>query len=56
MEPPASKAYFRTFYKGNRSRFLLSIGLLLLTVPQSLVMSWLLGEVLDVIATGQLPC
>ncbi len=54
MEPPASKAYFRTFYKGNRSRFLLSIGLLLLTVPQSLVLSWLLGEVLDVIATGQL--
>jgi len=49
---PAARAYFRAFYRGNRLRCAAAMLLLLLSVPQNLIGSWLLGEVVDVITSG----
>ena len=54
QKTPAAEQYFRSFYQHNRLRYAAALVLLLLTVPQSLVGSWLLGEVIDVIAAGDL--
>ena len=49
---PAARAYSRAFYRGNRLRCAAAMLLLLLSVPQNLIGSWLLGEVVDVITSG----
>ena len=49
---PAARAYFRAFYRGNRLRCAAAMLLLLLSVPQNLIGSWLLGEEVDVITSG----
>ena len=51
---PAARAYFRAFYRGNRLRCAAAMLLLLLSVPQNLIGSWLLGEVIDVVAARDL--
>lgn len=51
---PAAEQYFRSFYQHNRLRFAAAMGLTLLSALDNLVFSWLLGEVIDVIATGDL--
>ena len=52
---PAARQYFRAFYQGNRLRFVLALILITLNFPANLIGSWLLGEVIDVIAAGDLP-
>ncbi len=51
---PAARQYFRAFYQGNRLRFALALLLTAVTFSENLIGSWLLGEVLDVIAAGDL--
>lgn len=51
---PAARPYFRAFYRGNRLLYALTLALLVLVFPQNLVFSWLLGEVIDVVAAGDL--
>ncbi len=51
---PAARQYFRAFYQGNRLRFALALFLILLNFPAALICTWLLGEVIDVIAAGDL--
>ena len=51
---PATQQYFRSFYQGNHLRFALAMGLTVLTFPGNLIGSWLLGEVVDVIAAGDM--
>lgn len=50
----AARPYFQAFYQGNRILFALTIILTLATFPANLVGSWLLGEVIDVIAAGDM--
>lgn len=50
-----AKPYFRAFYQGNRAYFALAVILTLVTFPANLVGSWLLGEVIDIIAARDLP-
>ena len=52
---PAARQYYRAFYRGNRLRFVLALVLITLNFPANLIGSWLLGEVIDVIAAGDLP-
>ena len=52
---PAARQYYRAFYQGNRLRFVLALVLITLNCPANLIGSWLLGEVIDVIAAGDLP-
>ena len=51
---PTAKALFRSLYDRNRLRGAVAYVLLLLIIPFNLALSWLLGEVLDVISTGDL--
>ncbi len=51
---PDTREYIRAFYRKNKLNFIGSLVLLLLTVSTMLVISWLLGEVLDVITAGDL--
>lgn len=46
--------YTRAFYKGNRLNFLGSLVFSMLCVIPTLVFSWLLGEILDIITRGDL--
>lgn len=48
------KSYFHAFYYKNRGQFILALVLVILNFPASLVGSWLLGRVIDVIASGDL--
>lgn len=48
------KSYFHAFYYKNRGQFVLALILVILNFPASLVGSWLLGRVIDVIASGDL--
>ena len=52
---PAARQYYRAFYQGNRLRFVLALVLITLNFPANLIGSWLLGEVIDVVAAGDLP-
>lgn len=52
---PAARQYYRAFYQGNRLRFVLALVLITLNCPANLIGSWLLGEVIDVVAAGDLP-
>lgn len=57
LKPPKKtgiKPYLRAFYQGNRACFILAIVLVVLNFPVSLIGSWLLGEVIDIIAAGDL--
>lgn len=49
-----AKHYFDAFYQGNRTLFILALVLVILNFPVSLVGSWLLGRVIDVITSGDL--
>lgn len=49
-----AKPYFDAFYQGNRTLLILALVLVILNFPVSLVGSWLLGRVIDVITSGDL--
>ena len=51
---PAARQYYRAFYRGNHLRFALALLLTIMTFPENLIGSWLLGEVTDVIAAGDM--
>lgn len=51
---PMVRAYFRAFYRNNRLLYAAALAALILTVPGSLIASWLLGGVLDIIAEKEL--
>ena len=51
---PAAREYLRAFFDHNRARFVAVLALTALDVPSALVGSWLLGEIIDVISTGDL--
>ena len=51
---PAAQPYFRAFYENNRLRYVLALALVVLSFPGALVASWILGEVIDVMTTGDL--
>lgn len=43
----AARPFFRAFYQGNRLRFALTLALTLLGIPITLMVSWILGALLD---------
>ena len=49
-----ARPYFLAFYKGNRLRFAIAMVLMIAQVPITLVMSWILGAVIDTIATADI--
>ncbi len=49
-KPDPARPYIRAFYEHNRLRFLGTAALYLLEIPVMLVVSWVLGEVVDAIA------
>ncbi|MBD5160571.1 MAG: ABC transporter ATP-binding protein [Oscillibacter sp.] len=51
---PAAREYFRIFYEGNHIRFAAAMILSVLNICLNLLVSWLLGAVMDVIGTGDL--
>ena len=51
---PAARQYYRAFYQNNHLRFVLAMLLTVLSFPGNLIGSWLLGEVIDVVAAGDL--
>lgn len=50
----ASAPYFQAFYRHNRTCWAVTMFLTLLSVPLQLAVSWLLGAVIDAVATGEL--
>lgn len=48
------KPYIRAFYHKNRCLFMAAVFFRLMEVPTMLVISWLLGEVIDIITAGEL--
>lgn len=50
----AARPYFRAFYEGNRLNFALALLLTLLGIPVTLMVSWLLGELLDAASSGSI--
>lgn len=51
---PAARQYYRAFYQNNHLRFVLAMLLTVLSFPGNLIGSWLLGEIIDVVAAGDL--
>ncbi len=51
-KPDPARPYIRAFYEHNRLRFLGTAALHLLEIPSMLAVSWLLGEVIDAVGTG----
>ena len=51
---PAAQAYFRAFYQNNRLRFALGMILTGMKTLCFLVVSWILGAILDIIAVGDM--
>ncbi len=49
-KPDPARPYIRAFYERNRLRFLGTAALYILEIPSMLVVSWVLGEVMDAIA------
>lgn len=49
---PAARQYFRAFYEKNRLRWALAMFFTLLSAPIMLMVSWVLGAVLDAAAVG----
>ncbi len=50
----AARQYYQSFYQNNRLRFVLAMLLTVLSCPGNLIGSWLLGEIIDVVAAGDL--
>ena len=50
----AGREFFLSLYQNNRLRFVLAMTLTVLMSPGNLIGSWLLGEIIDVIAAGDL--
>ncbi len=50
----AARPFFRAFYQGNKLNYALAVLFTLLGVPVSLAVSWLLGELLDAAALGDM--
>ncbi|MBD5134043.1 MAG: ABC transporter ATP-binding protein [Clostridiales bacterium] len=51
---PAARQYYRAFYQNNHLCFVLALAFTVATFPFPLIVSWLLGEIIDVIAIGDL--
>ena len=51
-KPDPARPYIRAFYRHNRLRFLGTAALHLLEIPTMLAVSWVLGEVIDAVGTG----
>lgn len=51
---PAARQYYQSFYQSNRLRYVLALMLVVLSFPGGLIISWLLGEVIDIITAGDL--
>ncbi len=49
-KPDPARPYIRAFYERNRLRFLGTAALYILEIPAMLVVSWVLGEVIDAVA------
>lgn len=49
-----ARPFFRAFYEGNRLNFALTLLLTLLGIPITLMVSWLLGELLDAASSGSM--
>ncbi|MDE6840145.1 MAG: ABC transporter ATP-binding protein/permease [Oscillospiraceae bacterium] len=54
LKNSAARQYYRAFYQNNHLRFVLAMLLTVLSFPGNLIGSWLLGEVIDVVAAGDL--
>ena len=50
---PAARAYFRAFYEKNRIRYGAAMVLSILSIGVNLFVTWLLGEMIDIIAAGE---
>lgn len=50
----AARQYYQSFYQHNRLRYVLALVLVVLSFPGGLIISWLLGEVIDIITAGDL--
>lgn len=50
----SAKEYFNAFYKHNHVKFVIASLFTVLDVPAALVGSWILGQIIDVISTGDL--
>ena len=50
---PAVRAYFRAFYEKNRIRYGAAMVLSILSIGVNLFDTWLLGEMIDIIAAGE---
>ena len=50
---PAVRAYFRAFYEKNRIRYGAAMVLSILSIGVNLFVTWLLGEMIDIIAAGE---
>ena len=48
--PDPARPYIRAFYAHNRLRFLVTAALYMLQIPAMLIVSWVLGEVIDAVA------
>ena len=48
--PDPARPYIRAFYARNRLRFLVTAALYMLQIPAMLIVSWVLGEVIDAVA------
>ena len=53
-KPDHARPYIRAFYEKNRLRFIFTLAASLLLVPAMLIFSWMLGEVIDIISSGDL--
>ena len=51
---PAAHQYYRAFYQNNRLCFVLALLFTIALFPSPLVISWLIGAIIDVIAAGDL--
>ena len=51
---PAARQYYRAFYRDNHLRFALALLLTVISFSDNLIASWLIGEITDVIAAGDM--
>ena len=49
-KPDPARPYIRAFYAHDRLRFLAAAALYMLQIPAVLMVSWVLGEVIDAVA------
>lgn len=53
-ETMAANPYFKSFYRNNHLRWTLAMTLMILMAPLNLLITWLMGKILDVIAAGKM--